>query len=42
MMRTDAVMVGILAIGLIGWLLDALFYRALVLGLARRFPEVAR
>ncbi|MDR0577778.1 MAG: ABC transporter permease [Candidatus Accumulibacter sp.] len=42
MMRTDAVMVGILTIGLIGWLLDALFYRALAEGLARRFPEVAR
>ncbi|MDR0806859.1 MAG: ABC transporter permease [Enterobacteriaceae bacterium] len=41
MMRTDAVMVGILTIGLIGWLLDTLFYRTLVQVLQRRFPEVA-
>ncbi|WP_159566055.1 ABC transporter permease [Budvicia diplopodorum] len=41
MMRTDAVMVGILTIGLIGWLLDTLFYRTLVQVLNRRFPEVA-
>ena len=40
MMRTDAVIVGILTIGLIGWLLDTLFYRSLVLLLRRRFPEV--
>ncbi|KFC94952.1 ABC transporter permease [Leminorella grimontii] len=42
MMRTDAVMVGILTIGLIGWLLDTLFYQAMARGLARRFPEVVR
>ncbi|SQI43006.1 Putative aliphatic sulfonates transport permease protein ssuC [Leminorella richardii] len=42
MMRTDAVMVGILTIGLIGWLLDALFYQAMAKGLSRRFPEVIR
>lgn len=42
MMRTDAVMVGILTIGLIGWLLDTLFYRALARGLSRRFPEIVR
>lgn len=41
MMRTDAVMVGILTIGLIGWLLDTLFYRTVVQVLHRRFPEVA-
>lgn len=40
MMRTDAVMVGILTIGLIGWLLDALFYRTLAKTLRHRFPEV--
>lgn len=42
MMRTDAVVVGILTIGLIGWLLDTLFYRAMAWGLSRRFPEVVR
>ena len=42
MMRTDAVMVGILTIGLIGWLLDTLFYQVMARGLARRFPEVTR
>ncbi|MFB2830933.1 ABC transporter permease [Aeromonas jandaei] len=40
MMRTDAVIVGILTIGMMGWLLDTLFYQAIVKGLARRFPEV--
>lgn len=40
MLRTDKVMVGILAIGIIGWLLDALFYRFLTRLLQRRFPEV--
>jgi sulfonate transport system permease protein len=40
MMRTDDVMVGILAIGLIGWLLDTLFYELVCKRLARRFPEV--
>ncbi len=42
MMRTDSVIVGILAIGLIGWLLDSLFYRLIVSIFSKRFPEVAR
>jgi len=40
MMRTDDVMVGILTIGLIGWLLDTLFYQGVCKRLARRFPEI--
>ena len=42
MMRTDDVMVGILAIGLIGWLVDALFYQLVCRKLSSRFPEVCR
>lgn len=38
--RTDEVMVGIIVIGLIGWILDTLFYRVVVKTLGRRFPEV--
>ncbi len=41
MMRTDEVLVGILAIGLIGWTLDALFSKAVIFFLRRRFPEIA-
>lgn len=40
MMRTDAVIVGILTIGLIGWLLDSLFYFLITKSLRNRFPEV--
>lgn len=40
MQRTDVVMVGILTIGLIGWLLDTLFYALLKRTLAPRFPEI--
>ena len=40
MQRTDEVIVGILVIGLIGWVLDGLFYKAVVRLLGRRFPEV--
>lgn len=42
MQRTDEVMVGILVIGLIGWILDGLFYKTIVKLLGRRFPEVKR
>lgn len=42
MMRTDDVMVGILTIGLIGWLLDTLFDRLVCHRLRRRFPEVGQ
>ncbi|GLO62449.1 ABC transporter permease [Vibrio sp. MACH09] len=42
MMRTDDVMVGILTIGLIGWLLDTLFYRVVCGRITHRFPEVAK
>lgn len=41
MQRTDVVMVGILVIGLIGWLMDMGFKRAVTRLLGRRFPEVA-
>lgn len=42
MMRTDEVMVGILTIGIIGWLLDNLYSQMIRLTLGRRFPEVCR
>ncbi|MFW8567004.1 ABC transporter permease [Orrella sp. 11846] len=42
MMRTDDVMVGILTIGIIGWLLDQLFYQLVCKRLSHRFPEVCR
>ncbi|AWB35021.1 ABC transporter permease [Orrella marina] len=42
MMRTDDVMVGILTIGMIGWLLDTLFDQLLCRKLSRRFPEICR
>lgn len=38
--RTDVVMVGIIVIGLIGWILDALFQKMTSRVLQRRFPEV--
>lgn len=41
MLRTDEVFVGILSIGLIGWLLDSLFRRVVNRLLRRRFPELA-
>lgn len=41
MQRVDVVMVGIFAIGLAGWALDALFQRAVAGLLGRRFPEVS-
>lgn len=41
MQRVDVVMVGVFAIGLVGWALDALFRRAVVALAGRRFPEVA-
>lgn len=41
MQRTDIVITGILLIGLIGWVLDDLFYRLMKRTLQRRFPEVA-
>ncbi len=41
MMRTDEVLVGILAIGVIGWVLDASFSKAVIRLLRRRFPEIA-
>lgn len=40
MQRVDVVMVGIFAIGLIGWALDALFRRLVAQLAGRRFPEV--
>lgn len=40
MMRTDDVIVGILTIGLLGWLLDTLFTQLVSRRLTRRFPEV--
>ncbi|MDR2452278.1 MAG: ABC transporter permease [Candidatus Accumulibacter sp.] len=40
MQRTDEVIVGILTIGLIGWLLDQLFSWAVVRTLGRRFAEL--
>lgn len=39
--RTDVVIGGILIIGILGWLLDTIFYRTVVITLKRRFPEVA-
>ena len=42
MMRSDAVIVGILCIGVLGWLLDALFCRVVRILLARRFAEIGR
>lgn len=42
LMRTDKVMVGILAIGLIGWSLDQMYYFLVCRGLSRRFPEIRR
>ncbi|MCH5277700.1 MAG: ABC transporter permease [Desulfovibrionaceae bacterium] len=41
MQRVDVVMVGIFAIGLVGWALDALFRRIVAGLLGRRFPEVS-
>ncbi|MDL2271544.1 ABC transporter permease [Desulfovibrio sp. OttesenSCG-928-I05] len=41
MLRTDEVFVGILVIGIIGWLLDALFMQGINRLLRRRFPEIA-
>jgi ABC-type nitrate/sulfonate/bicarbonate transport system permease component len=41
MLRTDQVFVGILTIGVIGWLLDSLFIRGINRLLGRRFPEIA-
>lgn len=42
MMQTDNVMVGILAIGIIGLLLDSLFYYSVCRNLSHRFPEVIK
>ena len=42
MMRTDDVMVGILTIGLIGWLLDNAFDQLVCLRVKRRFPELCQ
>lgn len=41
MLRTDEVLAGIIAIGVIGWLLDSLFAKSGALLLRRRFPELA-
>ena len=41
MQRTDEVFVGILAIGVMGWILDALFSKGCGFFLRRRFPEIA-
>lgn len=41
MLRTDEVFVGILTIGVIGWILDTLFIRGSTRLLGRRFPEIA-
>lgn len=41
MLRTDEVFVGILTIGVIGWILDTLFIRGINRLLGRRFPEIA-
>lgn len=41
MLRTDEVFVGILTIGVIGWILDTLFIRGTNRLLHRRFPEIA-
>lgn len=40
MQRVDVVIVGIFVIGLIGWLLDALFRKGVARLMGRRFPEV--
>ena len=42
LMRSDAVIVGILCIGIIGWLLDAVFCRVVRILLQRRFAEIGR
>lgn len=42
LMRSDAVIVGILCIGVIGWLLDMVFCQSLRLLLQRRFAEIGR
>lgn len=39
--RTDVVIVGILIIGLAGWIIDWIFHRTVATTLGRRFPEVA-
>lgn len=41
MLRTDEVFVGILVIGVIGWVLDTLFMKSINQLLRRRFPEIA-
>ena len=41
MLRTDEVFVGILTIGIIGWILDTLFMHGINRLLGRRFPEIA-
>lgn len=40
MQRTDVVIAGILVIGVLGWILDTVFYRVVSYTLQRRFPEV--
>ena len=40
MQRADEVIVGIVVIGVIGWMLDAGFVRLASAFLGRRFPEV--
>ena len=40
MQRADEVIVGIVVIGVIGWMLDAGFVRLASIFLGRRFPEV--
>lgn len=42
MMRTADVMVGILTIGLIGWILDTLFERLVHARLSHRFPQLGQ
>lgn len=42
MMRTADVMVGILSIGLIGWILDTLFERLVRARLSHRFPQLGQ
>ena len=41
MLRTDEVFVGILTVGILGWILDTLFIRGTNRLLRRRFPEIA-
>lgn len=41
MLRTDEVIVGILTIGILGWILDSIIHASSKKLLARRFPEVA-